>query len=102
MELRAGVADAAEDLPHPEERGVKERLAARHEGAADLALGVGPRDDVGEAEVAEGVARVGAVEAQVVAAEREADAVVQRKAQGEIELEIALLAGRAPDGAGVE
>ena len=78
------------------------RLAARDQGHGQLALGVGPRHDVRESEVTERVGRVGTEEPHAPGAEHEAQSVTQRDPEREVDLPIALLERRAPDGARVE
>ena len=100
--LRAGRADLPDDVVELVELRIEQRLAAGHERRRDLPLRIGPGHDVGEPEVAEGVLRVGSVEAQPLAAQHEAHAVAQRQAEGEVELEVGLLADGAPKRARLE
>src|SRR5881396_4387470 len=85
--LVACEADLPEHVEEMIQLWIEERLATRHQRGGHLPLRVGPRDDVGEAEVAERVARVGAVEAQPVAAEHEPHAIAERQAEREVHLE---------------
>src|SRR5438445_13555259 len=98
LRLVACEADLPEHVEEVIELWVDERLAARHERGGDLPLGVGPRHGVGEAEVPEGVPRVGSVGAEPAAAEHEAHAVSEGKPEGQVEFEIGLLGGWRPDG----
>ena len=66
------------------------------EADAQRAIGIGVRDHVGEADVAEGVGRVGAVRTEAGVAEHEAHAVADRQPQERVDLEVALLRDRAP------
>src|SRR4029453_9447817 len=64
--LGTGEADLPQQGEEVVQLGVDERLAAREERCRDATLRIGPADDVGEAEVSERFARVGAVGAEPV------------------------------------
>src|SRR5206468_12706333 len=66
--LVAGEADLPEHVEEMVELWIEERLPARHDRRGNLPLGVGPRHDVREAEMAEGVPRVGPVGPEPAAA----------------------------------
>src|SRR5213594_140454 len=100
--LVAREADLPEHVEEMVQLWIEERLATRHQRGGHLPLGVGPGDDVGEAEVAERVLRVGSVGAEPAPTQHEAHAVAEREPEGQVELEIGLLGGGAPDRPRVE
>src|SRR5689334_24467883 len=60
--LRRLQPDAAHEVPEVDDLRVEHGLSAGDERAGELALGVGPAEDVGEAEMSEGELGVGPVE----------------------------------------
>src|SRR5213080_1644892 len=100
--LVACEADLPEHVEEMIQLWIEERLATRHQRGGHLPLRIGPRDDVGEAEVAERVLRVGSVRAEPAPTQHEAHAVAEREPEGQVELEVGLLGRGTADRPRVE
>src|SRR5262249_38232365 len=99
---RTGEPDLPQDVVEIEDLRIDRRFAAREQRRRDVALWIGPAEDVGEPYVPEGIWRVGPVHAEPTVARHEPHAVAERQPEREVDLEIRLLDEGAADRARLE